>query len=122
MKVNQLETLAILGVLVSFTAACGGSPTSPTAANPSGGGGDAASVKLSALQGVAAGQVCAAQTVTFDDSGNPIPDAPPADTPATTCDAAPAPDQPQADQPQANAAVSDSTSMDSARFVGRLHR
>jgi hypothetical protein len=124
MKVNQLGTLAMIVVLGSFTAACGGSPTSPTAANPSAGGGDqAASVKLSTFQqDVAVGQICAAQTVTFDENGNPIPDASTTDTPAMTCESAPATEQPQADGQQAGAAAGDSTSMSSARFVRRLHR
>lgn len=126
MKVNQLGTLAILGVVASFTAACGGGPTKPSAAIPSlGGEASAASVRLTNFQqGAAVNQMCTAKSVTYDDYGNEITEAPAteastADAPAAppvVCDAPAAPDPPQDD-----AVISDLSSMDSARFA-RLRR
>ena len=98
MKINQLGTfaIAIVGVVVvSFTAACGGSPTTPSAAIPSiGNGALAESVNLSGVKSVT-DQICT-QTPAYgetDQSG----EAPNADTPPVTCDSPAAADQPQAD-------------------------
>ena len=120
MKVNQLGTLAILGVVASFTVACGGGPTKPSAAIPSfGGDNSATSVKLTNFQEVAVDQMCTAKSVTYDDYGNEIPDAPAPDgatgdaaTPPVVCDPPAAPDQPQDE-----VAITDLSSMDSARFA-----
>src|SRR5438874_968760 len=63
MKVSQFGTLALIGVVVSFTVACSGSPLKPTAANPSlGNGASAASVNLSDVKQIgAADQICTGQ-------------------------------------------------------------
>ena len=113
MKINQLGTLAIIGVVVSFTAACSGSPTTPTAANPSlGDGASAASVNLLNFQSVGAvDETCTSQPPTFDEDGNQT------DTPPVTCDASAA-----ADQPQDDVVINDPPPMDSARFARHLHR
>jgi hypothetical protein len=121
MKVNQLGTLAILGVVASFTVACGGGPTKPSAAIPSfGGETSATSVTLTNFQQeVAVDQMCTAKAVTYDDYGNEIPDASTTEAPAAplvVCDPPAAPDQPQDD-----VVITDLSSMDSARF-SRLHR
>jgi hypothetical protein len=126
MKVNQLgtlATLAIIGVVASFTAACSGSPLKPTPANQlAGDGSSATSVTLTTFQQeVAVAQICTAQTVTFDDNGNEVPDVS-TDSPAMTCEPAPAADQPAAEQPQEDGVVADAPSMDTARFARSLHR
>ena len=120
MKINQLGTLAIIGVVASFTAACGGSPIRPTAVNPP--LSDLASttaLKLTTLQQVAVDQMCTAKSVIYDEYGNEIPEAAPdastTDAPATpsvVCEAPAAPEQ-----PQDAAVVSDPSSMESARFA-----
>jgi hypothetical protein len=120
MKANQLGTLAILGVVVSFTAACNGSPTKPTTINPStGDGASAASFNVSSVNPVAAvDQICAGQQQTLADGE--VADTglvANADAPPVTCDPSVA-----ADQPQDEGVVSDAPSMDSARFAHRLHR
>jgi hypothetical protein len=120
MKVNQLGTLAILGVVASFTVACGGGPTKPSAAIPPfGGDTSATSVKLTNFQEVAVDQMCTAKAVSYDDYGNEIPEASTTEAPATppvVCDPPAAPDQPEDD-----VVITDLSSMDSARFA-RLHR
>jgi hypothetical protein len=116
MKVNQLGTLAILGVVASFTMACGGGPTKPSVAIPSfGGETSATSVTLTNFQGVAVDQMCTAKAVTYDEYGNEIPDAPTTEAPATppvVCDPPAAPDQ-----PQDNVVITDPAWMDTARFA-----
>jgi hypothetical protein len=118
MKVNRLGTLAIIGVVVSFTVACGGSPTKPTAVNPLlGEGASTASVNVSNLNEVGAvDQICQDQPQTIDDGTGQTVD-PTADTPPVTCDPSGA-----ADQPQGGVVGSGSAPMDSARFVHRMHR
>ena len=113
MKVNQLGTLAILGVVVSFTVACNGSPTKPTAINPpAGDGASVASVNLSTVMPVGAvGQTCTSVPATFDDYGYQI------EAETVTCDS-PA----VVDQPQDEIVVSDAPPMESARFIHRLRR
>ena len=122
MKVNQFGTLAIIGVVASFTAACSGSPLRPTVANPAtGNGSSATSVNLTAFQQeVAVDQICTPQTVTFDEFGNEIPDV--ASGEAMTCEPAPAADQPAAEEPHEDGVITDAPSMDTARFARRLHR
>jgi hypothetical protein len=124
MKVNQLGTLALIGVVASFTAACSGSPLKPTLANPAAADASAAtSVKLTAFQQeVAVDGICTARTVTFDENGNEIPDVSSGEAPAIACDPAPAADEPAADQPTEDAIISNSPSMDTARFARRLRR
>jgi hypothetical protein len=119
MKFNQLGTLAVIGVVISFTAACNGSPTKPTTTNPSlGDGASAASGNLSGLRSVGAvDQICTGQPQSLDENGEPTGGAPNADAPAVTCDSSPA-----ADKPQDEVVVSGAPSMDSARFVHRLRR
>jgi hypothetical protein len=124
MKVNRLGTLAIIGVVVSFTVACGGSPTKPTAVNPLlGEGASTASVNVSNLNAVGAvDQICTGQPQTLkpqtlDDGTDQTGGEPTADTPPVTCNPSGA-----ADQPQGGVVGSDSAPMDSARFVHRLHR
>jgi hypothetical protein len=112
MKVNQLGTLAIIGVVVSFTVACNGSPTKPTAISPTfDDGAPVASVNLSTVMPVGAvGQICTDQSPTYDENGYQI------DAPSVTCVPV------AAEQPQENVVVSDAPSMESARFVHRLRR
>ena len=119
MKVNQLGTLAIIGVVVSFTAACSGSPTKPTAINPSlGDGASAASVNLSNVMPIGAvDQTCTTQSQTFDEYSYQNDGVQNAGTSFVTCDSPAA-----AEQPQEDVVVSDAPSMDSARFAHRLHR
>jgi hypothetical protein len=113
MKANQLGTLAIIVVVALLTAACNGSPTKPSTTNPSlGNGAPAALVNVSNPQPVAAGgQTCTSQPQ--DQTG----DGSNADTPAVTCDSPVV-----ADQPATDVVVSDGSTMESARFVHRLHR
>ena len=75
MKHSQVGTLGIIGVVVLFTAACGGSPTKPAALNPgSGDGASAASVTFSntklieAVDEPAAADAPADEVVTSDSS------------------------------------------------------
>jgi hypothetical protein len=119
MKINQLGTLAIIGVVIFFTAACNGSPTKPTALTPSlGDGASAASVNLSNPKTVAAtDQLCTTPPQTFVEGEDQHGELPPADAPPVTCDSSAA-----ADQSQADVVMSDAPPMDSARSVHRLRR
>ena len=123
MKINKFGTLAIIGVVASFTAACGGSPTKPTALNPlAGGGGSASSFIVSDPKLVGSiDQICVAQSVaaaSVDENGEPAAagtttEAPAADAaPVMRCDV-------PASEPQADVVISDSSSMESARFANR---
>ena len=79
MKINLLGTFGIIGVVASFTAACGGSPTKPTASNPFvGDGGSAPSVNISNPRTVIGLEVCANQPPASDD---PYGDAQPVEEP-----------------------------------------
>src|SRR4051812_7528530 len=110
MKINQLGILAIAGVIVSFTAACGGSPTTPSAAIPAiSNGALAESVNVSGVKSVGATDQVCTQTQTYGETDQSW-EAPNADTPPVTCDSPAA-----ADQPQADVVVSDGPSMDSLR-------
>jgi hypothetical protein len=92
MKINLLGTFGVIGVVASFTAACGGSPTKPTASNPFvGDGGSAPSVNISNPRTVIGLEVCANQPPASDD---PYGDGQPA--PVAMCDVY-APDEPAAD-------------------------
>jgi hypothetical protein len=112
MKVNQLGALAIVGVVVSFTAACDGSPTKPTAAFPvAGDAAPAASVNVSSAVPVGAiQQTCTTTPGSLGDDGMPSAD-------TVTCDSSAAVEEPQAD-----VVIGDSSPMDAARFARRLHR
>ena len=91
MKINLLGTFGVIGVVASFTAACGGSPIKPTASNPFvGDGGSAPSVNISNPRTVIGLEVCANQPASDD----PYGDAQPA--PVAMCDVY-APDEPAGD-------------------------
>ena len=118
MKINQFGTLAIIGV-AALAAACGGSPTKPTALNPlAGSGGSASSFTVSDPKLVGAvDQICTTSQSLVDENGNETGEAPAADTaPVMTCDV------PASEPPADSAVISDSSSMESARFVNRFHR
>jgi hypothetical protein len=119
MKVNQFGTLAIIGVVVSLTVACNGSPTKPTAiSSPPGDGASVSSVNLSNAMPVSA-QTCTTQWPTFDEYSYQNDNVQNVGTSIVTCDVSAAADQTQA---QEEVVVSEVSSMDSARFVHRLHR
>ena len=100
MKINLLGTFGIIGVVASFTAACGGSPTKPNASNPFvGDGGSAPSVNISNPRTVIGLEVCANQPPASDD---PYGDA----QPVAMCDVY-APDEPAADVAADEAATED---------------
>ena len=91
MKINLLGTFGIIGVVASFTAACGGSPTKPTTSNPFvGDGGSAPSVNISNPRTVIGLEVCANQPPASDDPYGEAQAAP------LMCDVY-APDEPTAD-------------------------
>ena len=120
MNFNRLATLVIIGAAVSLTAACNGGPTKPSAMAPSFGDGAAvASVNVSNINPVGAvNQVCTGQPNTSDGEDQ-AGETSNADAPVITCDS-PANAQPQADE--AGVVVSDSPSMESARFASHLYR
>ncbi len=90
MKINLLGTFGVIGVVASFTAACGGSPIKPTASNPvSGDGGSAPSVTVSNPRTVVGLEVCANQP-----PEDPYAEGPAA--PVAMCDVY-APDEPAGD-------------------------
>jgi len=108
MKMNPIGTLAVVGVVVSFTVACSGSPTKPAAAIPSfGQETPGASVRLTPFQEVAVEQICAAQAAVYDDEADDGNEVAP-----MVCDPAD-PD----DESKDEAVVSDTSAMDSARFA-----
>ena len=113
MKINQLGTLAIIGVVVSFTVACNGSPTKPTAFNPPlGDGASVPSVNLSNVIPVGAtDQVCTSLPQAYDEYGYQTGDIWP-----MTCEPA------ATEAAQEEVVVSDESSTDSAVFARRLHR
>jgi len=68
MKINLLGTFGVIGVVASFTAACGGNPIKPTASNPFvGDGGSAPSVNISSPRTVIGLEPCANQPPASDD-------------------------------------------------------
>ena len=93
MKINHLGTFTIIGVALSITVACGGSPTKPTAVNPAFGDGASAgsAVNVTNPRPVGALVVCANQPdAVVDENGETVP------APVVMCDA-PAPPEPTAD-------------------------
>jgi hypothetical protein len=117
MKVNQLGALAIIGVVVSFTAACDGSPTKPTAAfPPPGDAASAASVSVSSVLPIGAIEPSCTDPTETTENRDPS-DGGPNSLRAVTCDSSAAVEEPQGD-----VVVSDPLPMETARFARRLHR
>ncbi len=122
MKINQLGTLVIVGVALSVTAACGGSPIKPTAIGPSfGDGAAAASVTVSTLRlAGSTEQLCTSQP-SSDQSGDQS-DTQNVEAPAMTCDSpvdtgSSAETDSSADtEPQSEVVVNEETPTDAARF------
>ena len=121
MKINLLGTLGVIGVVASFTAACGGSPTKPIASNPLiGDGGSAPSVTFSNPRTVIGIEVCANQPVSDDPYGDG------SSVPVAMCDVY-APDEP-ADEVAAEevateeVVVSETSSTDEILSARKFHR
>jgi len=117
MKLNQLGTLIVIGVVGSLTAACNGSPTKPAAFVPaSSDGTSAASVNVSAPLSVgAADQVCTTQPPA-DQGGDQSGDTPNGDAAIVTCEPLPSTES------SGDVAVIDAPAMDDAQFAYHLYR
>ena len=106
MNTNQLGTLSIIGVVVSITAACGGSPTKPTAFSPAiGDNASAPSITLSSPRLVADDQACTSPSPT-DAAGDQSGEANAEAAPVMTCE------PPAAGEPEDGVVISDSSVMD----------
>ena len=113
MKIKQLGTLGIIGVMVSITAACGGSPTKPTASNPAiGDNAPASPVGVSSPRLVADEAACTSSAPADDQTGEANADA----APAMTCDA---PAAPAAEDQQGEVVIGDSSVMDDLWYFRR---
>jgi len=113
MKIKKLGTLGIIGVVLSITAACGGSPTKPTASNPAiGGGAPASPVPVSSPRLVADDHPCTSLAPVDDQTGDANAEA----APAMTCDA---PAAPAADEEQGEVVIGDSSVMDDLFYFKR---
>ena len=128
MKINQFGMLMIAGVVISMTAACGGSPTKASAIPPAfGDGSSAASVNVTAPR--LALVPCSDQPApeqSGEDGGN-------AETPVAMCDApvpadssadadASAGAEPEADAAQGEVVMDTAMPTDDARFFARFSR
>ena len=124
MNFNKLGTLLTIGIgVVSFTAACGGSPTKASAIAPSlGDGASAASVNVSAPRSLGAEQTCTSQPQA-DQSGDQNGEMQNAEAPAVTCDSPANNGSDAAAQGDvADVVVSDTPMTDEAFSVRRFHR
>jgi hypothetical protein len=119
MKINLLGTFGVIGVVASFTAACGGNPIKPTVSNPvSGDGGGGSSVTISNPRTVVGLEPCPNQPV-----ADPYADGPAA--PVAMCDVY-APDEPTdeaaAEEVATDGVISETSTTDEILSVRSFHR
>jgi hypothetical protein len=126
MKINQLGTFGMLGVVVSLTAACSGSPIKPAALNPAAGDGSSAraAIALSDARLIGAGlEPCPNQPPAAVDQYGEVLET--TDTvlmcDVSTTEEPAAAEEPAAEEVQSDVIISDTSTVEALRGVSKFN-